>query len=217
MVFDVATGAGCDEWRGGGEGFSGGASGAGLRIGFARGPRLRLAVAMKARWWMALVFAAAAIAAEPDIELTGVLGSGKDTRVALKTKDNPARWLSIGQQFVGYTVSSYDPKEEMVVLTRDGQQLRLSLRKARIAHGAPEPAPEVKRAMMNNLRQLAAAADQFYLENGKTTVTYEQLVGPTKYVKQINPIAGEDYRAITFQQGKALTVTTAGGYVLSYA
>ena len=171
---------------------------------------------MKARWWLAVVFATAMQAAAPDIELTGVIGSGREVQVALKTKDSAPRWVAVGKQFGGYMVDSYDAKDESVTLTKDGQRYRIALRKSKVAHGAAEPPPEIKRAMLNNLRQLSAAADQFYLENGKKTAAFDELVGPLKYVKKIEPLAGENYRAIEFAQGKPLTITTADGYSMSY-
>jgi hypothetical protein len=65
----------------------------------------------------------------------------------------------------------------------------------------------------NNLRQLAAGADIYYLENGVNTVTYDKLVGPEKekYVKSITPVAGEDYTKLQFKEGQPLRVTTADG------
>ncbi len=63
-----------------------------------------------------------------------------------------------------------------------------------------------EKAVMNNLRQLAAAADQYYLETGKSTATYVDLVGPDKYIRQINPVAGEIYVGMTFKQGAPLRV-----------
>jgi len=69
---------------------------------------------------------------------------------------------------------------------------------------------------MNNLRQLAAAADQHYLENGTKTATYDDLVGPTRYIKVLNPVAGENYRALRFQQGQPIRVRLGNGKVLQY-
>jgi type IV pilus assembly protein PilA len=63
-----------------------------------------------------------------------------------------------------------------------------------------------EKAVTNNLRQLAAAADQFYLETGKNSATYADLVGSAKYIRQINPVAGEDYRTLIFKQGLPLRV-----------
>jgi hypothetical protein len=73
-----------------------------------------------------------------------------------------------------------------------------------------------EKAVMNNLRQLAAAADQHYLETGTTTATYDQLVGPTKYVKVVNPVAGENYRALRFRQGEPIRVQLQNGKTLQY-
>jgi type IV pilus assembly protein PilA len=72
------------------------------------------------------------------------------------------------------------------------------------------------KAVLNNLRQLAAAADQHYLETGTTTATYDQLVGPTRYIRVINPVAGENYRALRFVQGQTLRVRMANGQTVEY-
>lgn len=63
-----------------------------------------------------------------------------------------------------------------------------------------------EKVVLNNLRQLSAAADQHYLENGVTTARYDDLVGPGKYIKQMNPVGGEDYRLLLFKQGAPLRV-----------
>ncbi len=72
------------------------------------------------------------------------------------------------------------------------------------------------KAVLNNLRQLSAAADQYYLENGVTTATYDQLVGPTRYVKAVQPVAGENYRALRFVQGQPVRVRMANGRTIQY-
>jgi type IV pilus assembly protein PilA len=73
-----------------------------------------------------------------------------------------------------------------------------------------------EKAVMNNLRQLAAAAEQHYLETGTRTATYDQLVGVSRYIKALNPIAGENYRALRFQQGQVLRVRMGNGKVIEY-
>jgi hypothetical protein len=73
-----------------------------------------------------------------------------------------------------------------------------------------------EKAVLNNLRMLAAAADQHYLENGVTSATYDQLVGPTRYIKVLQPVAGENYRALRFQKGQPLRVRLQNGKVVQY-
>ncbi|MBL9216108.1 MAG: hypothetical protein JNG83_11575 [Opitutaceae bacterium] len=73
-----------------------------------------------------------------------------------------------------------------------------------------------EKAVLNNLRQLAAAADQYYLENGVDQATYDQLVGPDKYIRTIQAVAGEDYRNLEFKLGRRLEVTLGSGKVVGY-
>src|SRR5580658_1842270 len=62
------------------------------------------------------------------------------------------------------------------------------------------------KAVLNNARQLSAASDQYYLENGVSTVTITDLVGPTTYIKALNSVAKENYPT-GFTQGITITVT----------
>ena len=73
-----------------------------------------------------------------------------------------------------------------------------------------------EKAVLNNLRMLAAAAEQFYLEKGVETATYEDLVGPDKYIKRLVPVAGENYRQLQFKQGQPLRVRLPNGRVVEY-
>ena len=66
------------------------------------------------------------------------------------------------------------------------------------------------KAVLNNARQLAAAADQYYLENGVTTVNVSGLIGSTNYVKALNIIANETYPT-DYTQAVALTISGVGG------
>jgi type IV pilus assembly protein PilA len=73
------------------------------------------------------------------------------------------------------------------------------------------------KAVMCPIRQLAAAADQYYLENNVTVVDYAQLVGATNYVKAVYSIAGETYPT-RYIQGMTITVTgVAGLRTITYA
>ena len=72
------------------------------------------------------------------------------------------------------------------------------------------------KAVLNNARQLAAAADQYYLENGISTCTISSLVGPTNYVKVFNLVANEVYPG-AYTQGVAITVSgIAGARTITY-
>jgi type IV pilus assembly protein PilA len=73
------------------------------------------------------------------------------------------------------------------------------------------------KAVLNNARQLSAGADQYYLENGVSTVTLSDLLGPTSYVKTLNTVAKETYPA-TFTQGITVTIqSVAGTRTITYA
>ncbi len=76
-----------------------------------------------------------------------------------------------------------------------------------------------EKAVLNNLRQLAAARDQYFLETGKTSCTYSDLVGAgaDKYIRELKPVAGEDYTRLSFRQGEALRVKLSSGKVVEYS
>jgi type IV pilus assembly protein PilA len=72
------------------------------------------------------------------------------------------------------------------------------------------------KAVLNNARQLASAADQFFLENGVSTVAQTDLVGPANYVKALNTVAGETYPT-NFTQGVTITISgIAGSRTITY-
>ena len=73
------------------------------------------------------------------------------------------------------------------------------------------------KAVLNNARQLSAAADQFFLENGVSTCASTDLVGATNYVKAINTVAQETY-PVGFTQGVTITISgVAGARTVTYA
>ena len=73
------------------------------------------------------------------------------------------------------------------------------------------------KAVLNNARQLSAAADQYFLENGVSTVASADLVGSDKYVKAINTVASETYPT-AFTQGVTITISgIAGVRTVTYA
>lgn len=76
-----------------------------------------------------------------------------------------------------------------------------------------------ERAVMNNLRQLSGAADQYFLENGVTSVATATLVGTytSQYLKTIAPVGGETYVS-PLMQGSAVTASgLAGGRTITFS
>lgn len=65
-------------------------------------------------------------------------------------------------------------------------------------------------AVTNNIRQLAAAANQYYLETGSTVVSLGYLSGSTNYVKGLTIAASETYPSF-YTQGVTITVLGIGG------
>lgn len=73
------------------------------------------------------------------------------------------------------------------------------------------------KAVLNNARQLSAASDQYYLENGVSTVSIYDLLGPTSYIKALNSVANEQYPA-GFSQGTTITIgSVAGTRTITYS
>jgi type IV pilus assembly protein PilA len=73
------------------------------------------------------------------------------------------------------------------------------------------------KTVLNNDRQLSAGADQYYLENGVSSVASSDLVGSDKYVKAVNTVAGETY-PVGYTQGQAITIlAVAGARTITYA
>ena len=66
------------------------------------------------------------------------------------------------------------------------------------------------KAVLNNARQLSAAADQHFLENGVTSVLSANLVGATNYIKSVETVASETYPT-GLTQGITLTVGNVAG------
>jgi type IV pilus assembly protein PilA len=76
-----------------------------------------------------------------------------------------------------------------------------------------------QKAVLNNLRQLGAAADQYFIETGKTVCGYRDLVGsgPNQYIRSLSPVAGEDYTKLLFRQGQSqITVLMPDGSKVTY-
>ncbi len=65
-----------------------------------------------------------------------------------------------------------------------------------------------QKTILNNIRQLSAAADQYFLEAGVSTVASSALIGSDKYIKNpINIVASEVYPT---------PIVAGAGYSISY-
>jgi type IV pilus assembly protein PilA len=72
------------------------------------------------------------------------------------------------------------------------------------------------KAVTNNMRQLGAAADQYFLENGVTAAQLTSLVGSSAYVKALSTVANEAYPT-DYTQGTPIIVSgIAGARTLTY-
>ncbi|MEO6568635.1 MAG: LysM domain-containing protein [Opitutaceae bacterium] len=160
-----------------------------------------------------------ALAAGSVIELRGVTEGVGATQLSLRdTTNDTTRWVEVGQTFAGFAVKAYDPATETATLLKDGREIRLRINSAKIAEARTEEASaSVAVAIRNNLRQIAGAADQYFLENGKIQVLLKELIGPDKYIKRLVPIDGEDYSALVLKAGaQPLSVVTARGQTVDY-
>ena len=76
-----------------------------------------------------------------------------------------------------------------------------------------------EKAITNNLRMIATAAQTYMLDKGVTSVSYQDIVGPgpDKYIRAITPIMGEDYTGIVVRQNSTqISVKTPDGQVITY-
>ena len=72
------------------------------------------------------------------------------------------------------------------------------------------------KAVINNARQLAGAADQYMMEHGVQFVAYGSLVGSTNYVKSIDLVAAETYPS-NYTAGVTITILgVAGARTITY-
>ena len=74
------------------------------------------------------------------------------------------------------------------------------------------------KAITNNLRQLSAGSNQYFLERGFSSVASSDLMGTnsSQYVKTFQTVAGEAYTS-TLLQATAITATgVAGARTITY-
>tara|TARA_B110000208_G_scaffold51959_1_gene68203 strand:- start:5199 stop:5546 length:348 start_codon:yes stop_codon:yes gene_type:complete len=70
--------------------------------------------------------------------------------------------------------------------------------------------------ILNNLRQIALAADEHFRESGTTTATRADLIGNDKYIKSLTQVAGETYTFPITTSTKQLSATPTDGNTVEY-
>ncbi len=148
------------------------------------------------------------------------VGFGLRERHVAQEREEAAQAASAQVERV--TKESDDLRRQVAGAERDRAEiLRLQAEVARLqselsAKAAPPAkavssvaASEQQNMMGHNLRQIAAAREQFTLENNRAPASMAELVGPDKIIKRLNSVAGEDYSALPMSG--ALQVTTPGG------
>lgn len=73
------------------------------------------------------------------------------------------------------------------------------------------------KAILNNARQLASAAEQYYHESGVDSVLVSDLVGPTKFVKVLDPVANETYPTTLYAATPVTVLGVAGSRTITYS
>ncbi len=68
-----------------------------------------------------------------------------------------------------------------------------------------------EKAITNNLRQIAAAAQQYLLEHGTSSVAYSNIIGAStdKYILDIQTVAQEDYSTLVINNTDTQIVITS--------
>lgn len=160
-----------------------------------------------------------------EIEIVGEIGAGDQRTLSFVSNGTEqTEWVKLGGRYRGYRFTAYDTERKTARLEKKGQTLDVRWRDQPVPGASPgstslspEEQDRIHQQVVNNLRQLSAAAEQYYLENGKSSATYDVLVGADKYIKRLDPVDGEDYRQVKLAQGEPLGVTTAHGDTVTWA
>jgi hypothetical protein len=78
------------------------------------------------------------------------------------------------------------------------------------------PIYELQKSVLNNLRQIAAARDQYALENGRPANSIRDLVGVGRFIKTVRTVGREDYSTLSMATDQPLTVTTPDGVSITF-
>jgi type IV pilus assembly protein PilA len=72
------------------------------------------------------------------------------------------------------------------------------------------------KTVLNNMRILAAAADEYFMEYGTDTVAITSLIGSSAYVRAINTVANESYPLVYTQATPIVVTGIAGARTLTF-
>ena len=72
------------------------------------------------------------------------------------------------------------------------------------------------KAVTNNLRQYASAAQQFMLEDGVSIVDYSDIIGPGLHISTLKPVADETYTGLTLGINTTQLQATVNGRTIDY-
>jgi len=173
------------------------------------------------KWLTPLFFVAAAVlhaTDAPPFIFSGVLKEGSVIRVALTaTPGGDSKWVDVGEHFQDCQIVSYDEKTTTLLVLKDSTEIPIVLQEAKIKSTSTLTL-ETRAQIHENLSQLWSAAQQFFLEKGRSSAVFSDLVGKGKYIEAIEPVCGESYASLVFVvDSKALSVVTLGGETVSYS
>lgn len=86
---------------------------------------------------------------------------------------------------------------------------------------APEEVAVLRRssmnkAIVNNLRAIYAARDQFQRDHGRAPASLDELIGEGKSIPALVPVNGEDYSTLSLAPGQPLTIVDHEGADITY-
>lgn len=116
---------------------------------------------------------------------------------------------------------------DLAALQRDVEAMKAKQAALVVVQNAARPVPpkpagsamtlaSQQRAVLNNLRMLKAAIDQFYLENHRAPASIDEIVGEKQYVRQLQSVNGESYANVSLVPSQPLVVTMADGRQVIY-
>lgn len=167
----------------------------------------------------ATLLALAAIPAfSADAEFVGVMQSPQGSLIALKAApESPPTWRRVGDRFGDYVVARYDSQAEAVTLTKEGEQVRLSLRAPRVRETGEAESTWSSPAVKRNLRRLIVAAYQHLWDTGTLQAVVPEFVGENRALLRVEAEAGEDYAMLRFrlQADGGMQIVDANGIAVT--